>query len=114
MYRKDLAASLQNHSKPVLIGIITEHFTKKYKVKDLFNSYIKCILVLLTNGNREKIVIKKHYQVIVFLLLFFFFARSLQQEENGEEKEKKIKRYGVSEEFSKDNSSKKSQQNLTK
>lgn len=113
MYRKDLAASLQNHSKPVLIGIITEHFTKKYKVKDLFNSYIKCILVLLTNGNREKIVIKKHYQVIVFLLLFFF-ARSLQQEENGEEKEKKIKRYGVSEEFSKDNSSKKSQQNLTK
>lgn len=113
MYRKDLAASLQNHSKPVLIGIITEHFTKKYKVKDLFNSYIKCILVLLTNGNREKIVIKKHYQVIVFLFLFFF-ARSLQQEENGEEKEKKIKRYGVSEEFSKDNSSKKSQQNLTK
>lgn len=48
-----------------------------------------------------------------FFFFFFFFARSLQQEENGEEKEKKIKRYGVSEEFSKDNSSKKSQQNLT-
>lgn len=41
------------------------------------------------------------------------FASTLQQEENREEKGEKIKRYGISEEFAKDNSSKKSQQNLT-
>lgn len=38
---------------------------------------------------------------------------TLQREENKEEKGEKIKRFGVSEEFAKDNNSKKSQQNLT-
>lgn len=61
---------------------------------------------LLTNRN-----IKYDDKLLVFL--FFIFASTLQREENKEEKGEKIKRFGVSEEFAKDNSSKKSQQNLT-
>lgn len=61
---------------------------------------------LLTNRN-----IKYDDKLLVFLS--FIFASTLQREENKEEKREKIKRFGVSEEFAKDNSSKKSQQNLT-
>lgn len=61
---------------------------------------------LLTNRN-----IKNDDKLLVFLS--FIFASTLQREENKEEKGEKIKRFGVSEEFAKDNSSKKSQQNLT-
>lgn len=61
---------------------------------------------LLTNKN-----IKYDDKLLVFLS--FIFASTLQREENKEEKGEKIKRFGVSEEFAKDNSSKKSQQNLT-
>lgn len=61
---------------------------------------------LLTNRN-----IKYDDKLLVFLS--FIFASTLQREENKEEKGEKIKRFGVSEEFAKDNSSKKSQQNLT-
>lgn len=61
---------------------------------------------LLTNRN-----IKYGDKLLVFLS--FIFASTLQREENKEEKGEKIKRFGVSEEFAKDNSSKKSQQNLT-
>lgn len=61
---------------------------------------------LLTNRN-----IKYDDKLLVFLS--FIFASKLQREENKEEKGEKIKRFGVSEEFAKDNSSKKSQQNLT-
>lgn len=61
---------------------------------------------LLTNRN-----IKYDDKLLVFLS--FIFASTLQREENKEEEGEKIKRFGVSEEFAKDNSSKKSQQNLT-
>lgn len=61
---------------------------------------------LLTNRN-----IKYDDKLLVFFT--FIFASTLQREENKEEKGEKIKRFGVSEEFAKDNSSKKSQQNLT-
>lgn len=61
---------------------------------------------LLTNRN-----IKYDDKLLVFLS--FIFVSTLQREENKEEKGEKIKRFGVSEEFAKDNSSKKSQQNLT-
>lgn len=61
---------------------------------------------LLTNRN-----IKYDDKLLVFLS--FIFASTLQREENKEEKGEKNKRFGVSEEFAKDNSSKKSQQNLT-
>lgn len=61
---------------------------------------------LLTNRN-----IKYDDKLLVFLS--FIFASTLQRKENKEEKGEKIKRFGVSEEFAKDNSSKKSQQNLT-
>lgn len=61
---------------------------------------------LLTNRN-----IKLHDKLLVFLS--FIFVSTLQREENKKEKGEKIKRFGVSEEFAKDNSSKKSQQNLT-
>lgn len=61
---------------------------------------------LLTNRN-----IKYDDKLLVFLS--FIFASTLQREENKEEKGEKIKRFGVSEEFAKDNSFKKSQQNLT-
>lgn len=61
---------------------------------------------LLTNRN-----IKYDDKLLVFLS--FIFTSTLQREENKEEKGEKIKRFGVSEEFAKDNSSKKSQQNLT-
>lgn len=60
---------------------------------------------LLTNRN-----IKYDDKLLVFLS--FIFASTLQREENKEEKGEKIKRFDVSEEFAKDNSSKKSQQNL--
>lgn len=61
---------------------------------------------LLTNRN-----IKYDDKLLVFLS--FIFASTLQREENKEEKGEKIKRFSVSAEFAKDNSSKKSQQNLT-
>lgn len=61
---------------------------------------------LLTNRNIK-------YDDKLYVFLSFIFASTLQREENKEEKGEKIKRFGVSEEFAKDNSSKKSQQNLT-
>lgn len=61
---------------------------------------------LLTNRN-----IKYDDKLLVFLS--FIFTSTLQREENKEEKGEKNKRFGVSEEFAKDKSSKKSQQNLT-
>lgn len=61
---------------------------------------------LLTNRNIK-------YDDKLHVFLSFIFASTLQREENKEEKGEKIKRFGVSEEFAKDNSSKKSQQNLT-
>lgn len=67
---------------------------------------MNCVHDLLTNRNIK-------YDDKLHVFLSFIFASTLQREENKEEKGEKIKRFGVSEEFAKDNSSKKSQQNLT-
>lgn len=69
------------------------------------------ILYVVFHWPREVSIINK-YDNHLLVYISFIFGRTLQREENKEEREKKIKRYGVSEEFSKDNSFKKSQQNL--